>query len=311
MPPVRIAILGATSYIAKGLIAHWTQRHGHHELFLYARSPEQTHCFLKQLGMARAHVFSIEMFGSHQYDTIINCVGIGSPQKLNEQMSAIFRITTSFDELVLDYLGKKPETLYINFSSGAAYGTDFSQPVDEQSKAQFPLNDLKPETFYGIAKLHSEARHRALPKLNIVDLRIFGYFSRYVDLHDTFLLSELVNCLQTKQIFFTNKVNIVRDFTHPDDLVALIESCMQQRQLNDVFDVRSRQPVTKFELLDSFTSRFGLHYEVTASFAPLLVTGTKNCYYSASNKTDKIGFKPEFTSLEGVIAETEAILAGP
>jgi len=56
---------------------------------------------------------------------VINCVGIGDPGKLRNEMSSIFRVTERFDNLVLDYLECHPSALYLNMSSGAAYGQDF------------------------------------------------------------------------------------------------------------------------------------------------------------------------------------------
>jgi len=308
MKPVRVALLGATSHIAKGLIACWTPRKDR-ELLLYARSPERVREFLMQLGKSQAEVFPIDAFGKEKYDVVVNCVGIGSPQKLKENLEDIFRITSCFDVLILDYLAGHPQTLYINMSSGAAYGADFSQPVDEQSQAQFNVNNLKAEEFYGIAKLHAEARHRALPGLNIVDLRIFGYFSRYIDLDEKFLLSEIISCLKNKLTLVTTPVDIWRDYLHPHDLVSLIDACITDCPLNAAYDAYSSKEVSKFEILEFFAATFGLEYEIDKSYQSLAVTGQKSRYYSAGRKAQRIGYVPAFTSIEGIKAETSAIFA--
>ena len=307
MKPIRVALLGATSHIAKGLIACWS-KDPNRELFLYARSPERVLEFLAPFGGGLSEVFHIGLFGNERYDVVINCVGMGSPQKLKENLEHVFSVTAIFDNAVLDYLTLHPETLYVNLSSGAAYGGDFTLPVDELSPARFCLNDLKDEDFYGIAKLHAEARHRALPMLNIVDLRIFGYFSRFIDLNDKFLLSEIIASLKNNQTLVTNPINIWRDFVCPSDLILLIECCIARCPLNAVYDVYSGKEVSKSEILTHFANEYGLKYRIDDSFQALPGTGQKTHYYPVGRRARAIGYLPEFTAIESIKAESEAIL---
>lgn len=308
MNPLRIAILGATSHIAKGLIACWIERHDR-ELLLYARSPEHVQEFIGQLGRStETKVLPIKEYGREQHDVVVNCVGFGNPQRLKDNLADIFTIASKFDDLILAYLAENHQTIYVNLSSGAAYGADFSQPVNEQSQARFNINDLKPEEFYGVAKLHSEARHRALKALSIIDLRIFGYFSRYIDLNEKFLLSEIVTCLKDKKTFITSPVDIWRDYLHPQDLASLIDCCVIHCPMNAVFDAYSNKEVSKFELLNSFVESYGLEYTVDDTFQPQAVTGTKSYYFPTGRRASAVGYAPQVTSLEGIKLEVSAIL---
>jgi len=309
MKSVCVALLGATSHIAKGLITSWAH-HQERELLLYARSPERVWEFLSQLGRFRAEVLPIDAFGNGKCDVVVNCVGIGAPQKLQDNVEDIFRITTAFDDMILDYLATHPQTLYVNLSSGATYGTDFSKPVDEHSPAQFAVNNLKPEEFYGIAKLHAEAKHRALSRLNIVDLRIFGYFSRYIDLNEKFLLSEIITCLKSRRKLATTPVDIWRDYLHPQDLTSLIDACIVHRPLNNAYDAYSGKAASKFEILKFFAEAYGLEYEIDESVQSVAATGQKNYYYPIGRKAQQIGYVPAFTTIEGLKTETAAIFAG-
>lgn len=308
MKTLRIAILGATSHIAKGLIDCWTHKKDR-ELLLYARDLARVREFLDQLGRAtEAKVYSIEEYGSAQHDVVVNCVGIGNPQKLVDNIGKIFSVTVKFDDLILDYLSDNPQAAYINLSSGAAYGADFLRPVDEKSRAIFNINDLKPDEFYGIAKLHSEARHRALKHLNIIDLRIFGYLSRYIDLNEKFLMSEIISCLKNKQTFTTSPIDIWRDYLHPQDLASFIDCCINYCPLNAGFDAYSKQAVSKFELLSFFAKKYGLEYKVDNTFQPQTATGTKQHYYSINHAAECIGYKPLYSSIEGVTLGVSSIL---
>ncbi len=303
----RIAILGATSHIAKGLIYHLGQD-GKYDLCLFERSAHRPDAFLNTIGLgSRFKAKPIEEFGKESYGTVINCVGIGDPGKLSNAGSSIFELTETFDTLALDHLKRSPDTLFINFSSGAVYGTDFTSPVDVRSQATFDINPIDPSAFYGIAKLHSEARHRAMRDLHIVDLRVFGYFSRFIDLESKYLMSEIVSCILHGKEFVTDSEDIVRDFIHPEDLASLVKLCIAKRDLNDAFDVCSLQPVKKVEILEKFSSSYDLKYSMGGNSNFPVAAGRRINYYSTNNLVRNFGYTPRFKSLDSVSQEFIAI----
>ena len=306
----RVAILGATSHIAKGLICKFSLS-ADVELYLFARSPERVRAFLDSTGLHTRSIrlFPLADFASHSYDTVINCIGIGSPAKLQHDLLSVFQITQQFDDLVLGYLKRESATLYVNLSSGAAYGTDFTEPAGETTLARFNANCIDPSEYYGIAKLHCEAKHRSLIHYNIVDLRVFGYFSRFIDLGERFLLSEIVSCVKSGAELVTGPLDIWRDFVNPEDLVALIRCLMKQERINDVFDVYSAAPVGKFQIIDHFAGTGSLKYRVEGGYSSLNVTGAKSRYFSENRRAESVGYRPGLTSLQGIEQEVGAILA--
>lgn len=305
---MKIAILGATSHIAKGLINNLGHG-GEYDLRLFARSPERAGNFLAAVGLSdRFQARTFDEFDRGSYDAIINCVGFGDPGKLKDAASEIFRVTETFDNLVLGHLERHPESIYINFSSGAVHGTDFASPADENSRAVFEINPMDPSAYYGIAKLHSEAKHRAMKDFRIVDLRIFGYFSRFIDLDAKYMMSEILTCILRGKEFVTGPDDIVRDYIHPEDLSSLVKLCIDKRDLNDTFDVCSMCPARKTEILEKYSSLYGLRYTVRAQHAALSATGKKMNYYSINDKVRRIGFEPRFTSLDSVVQGTKHIL---
>jgi nucleoside-diphosphate-sugar epimerase len=114
---------------------------------------------------------------NQKYDIIINFVGIGDPEKAQKMGSDIFKITEKYDDMVLEYLKLHKETKYFFLSSGAVYGGNYQKPVDENTVATIDINNLKSTDWYTLAKLHAEAKHRALFNFSIVDVRVFNYFS--------------------------------------------------------------------------------------------------------------------------------------
>lgn len=308
MKAKKIAILGATGHIAKSLINELCHT-DRYELCLFCRSSNSLNTFLGVIpytNMISAKKFS--ELGHEEYDIIINCMGIGDPGKLKNAGAQIFRLTEKFDNMILDYLEEHPESLYINFSSGAVYGTKFNMPVNESTYTELDVNHIAPSDFYSIAKLNAEAKHRAMEDFNIVDLRVFGYFSRFINLNAQYFMSEVISCVKDDKVLVTGKGNMVRDYIHPSDLVSLIEKCMVAKSLNDVFDVYSLKPVTKFEILEYFAKQYGLKYSIKDNMQISAATGIKEYYYSVYKKAEEIGYLPQFTSMDSIIEEVKLIL---
>lgn len=300
-----IALLGATSHIAKGIIYNFVKDGRANELALFARSAEKVKGFLSEIKCNDAvSVFTFDEFSKGQYSSIINCVGFGNPSKLSSAGNQIFEVTEKFDNLAIEYIKNYPETLYVNFSSGAVYG-DFAEPAREDSCLKLFPNKISPDQFYGIAKLYSEVKHRSYSNLKIVDLRIFGYFSRFIDLEAGFLLSDVARCIHNKTALQTTKVDIIRDYVHPEDLYELVHICISQNKINCAIDVMSKQPVSKIELLEVFSRNFQLKYQISDDDSQASPTGIKNNYFSESVTATALGFYPRYSSIDGVIDEMQ------
>jgi nucleoside-diphosphate-sugar epimerase len=301
----KIAIFGATGHIAKGLIYHFYKKKDVYELFLFARSHTKLEKFLFELGITgQISIHGFEDFENYQYDAIINGIGFGSPQKLKESFSEVFFLTEKFDNIILEYLKKNQEVLYINFSSGAVYGQTFQKAAEKDTCNSISVNQICPKDYYAIAKLNSETKHRALEHYNIVDLRIFSYFSRFIDLNIRYLVNDMINSIKEKKVFFTTRESIVRDFVHPEDLFFLIENCLSQDKINDVFDVYSLKPVSKLDLLQEFN----LKYEIKDDVDIINVTGIKNFYYSTNKRAEMLGYRPRYKSIEVIKSEARCFL---
>lgn len=306
----KVAILGAMGHIGKSLIHQFSLKN-EFEVSLFSRSKDSIDSFLYTFISPEAvhlfHTDTNENFIARTYDAVINCTGIGNPAIFKNDPRQIFEVTEKFDELVISNLKQNPDTLYINLSSGAVYGKGIESGALSDTQSLIDINDLKPSDYYGIAKINSEAKHRALSNFNIVDLRIFSFFSRFIDLESTFLIADIIKSIKNKQTFLTNSDNIVRDFTCPSDLYDLIKLLIDKKQINDVFDVYSIKPILKFELLDFFKEKYGLHYQINETSNNQSPTGNKNNYYSKFDKASKIGFMPKFSSLTGIEVEMKYI----
>jgi len=305
-----IAILGANSHIAKGLIDNFFKLK-EFELNFFTRSKDKLLNFVNSLnnGINNYKIFEgYESFNEMQYDCIINCVGIGTVNKLEEEYHRWFTVTEEFDNKCINYLRDNPETLYISFSSGVVYGNNFTEPFTEDSIRKLNVNEIKFQDYYSIARLNAEVKHRSFEQLKIVDLRIFNYFSRYIDLTDNYFITDVINSIKNKKILKTNEVNIVRDYVSPDDLFNAILLCIDKKNLNCAFDITSSASVSKEEILEAFVEKFDLQYEKVSDEKIKSGTGSKSIYYSINRNSKKLGYKPVLTSLQNLVNETKYIL---
>ena len=305
----RIAILGASSRVAGDLIL-WLARQPGTALLLFVRRPQQMLDWLDQNGIAgQAEVGSYQDFGEGgEYFAVINFVGVGDPAKALSMGAEILDLTHRFDSLALDYVQHHPRCRYLFTSSGAAYGSRFESPVDEDSQAAFAINALASDAWYGMAKAHAECRHRAHPGLPIMDIRIFNYISQTQDLSARFLVTDAIRAIRDRTVLQTSAARTMRDYLHASDFCALVDAVLAAPPSNDVIDCYSKAPIEKTELLQALQAAFGLRYTVLPEQAGVNATGHKPCYYSLNRRAGRFGYAPGFSSLDGVLDATAALL---
>ncbi|NBV28680.1 NAD-dependent epimerase/dehydratase family protein, partial [bacterium] len=250
-------------------------------------------------------------FSSDQhFDAILNFVGVGNPAQAAAMGAAIFDVTLTYDEMALDYLRQHPICKYIFLSSGAAYGSSFDKPVDENTRAVIAINKLQPQDWYGVAKLHAECRHRSLPHLPIVDIRVFNYFSHTQDMEARFLITDILRAIRYKTVLKTSSDYIVRDFIHPTDFYSLVNSILCSPATNAVVDAYSKAPIDKPTMLKMMQDKFGLRFEITNNTTNVNATGDKANYYSLNKHAENFGYQPVMSSTVGLLLECEATLLG-
>lgn len=305
---MKIAILGATGYIGKSLTSEFIKEKN--SLFLFSRSKKRTRVSIASIKAEKSmyKVCTYQDFHKYTYDIIINCTGaINTTQsKVNE--IEIFSVTEEIDNMVIFYLRNHKKALYINMSSGAVYGENGTKRVTKNTKTSIDVNNIKTTDYYSIAKINSEAKHRSLKEYNIVDIRVFSFFSRFVNLKAKYLMSEIVDSIVYSRVFKTNQSDVTRDYIGQKDLYELVKVVYKQKRINSAFDVYSLAPISKFKLLDSLSKKFKLNFEIVENLIRDSATGNKKRYYSLNKKADSIGYMPIHTSLSVIETELRYIL---
>ena len=305
-----IAVMGGSSHIAKNLIVRFAASR-EHRLTLFCRKREPVEEFLRRYAPA-GDVAVVEGYGdflSRHFDAIIDCVGAGAPGTAGFSPVNWFDTLQRFDDLALGYLGKaNPHAKLISFSSGAVYGARTPGPFGDGSLYQVAVNAPELGDFYAVSRLYAESKHRVHKDLNIADLRIFAFYSRFVRLDAGYFMSDLLRALRGGTELVTTGHDMIRDYIAPDDLCDLVRFCLGLERVNGAFDVRSLAPAGKFEILEAFKERFGLRWRFSDAGVAASPNGDKSVSCSQSTALDKLGFHPRFTALEGLIRETERSL---
>ncbi|MCV0399658.1 MAG: NAD(P)-dependent oxidoreductase [Nitrosarchaeum sp.] len=300
-----IAIFGATGHIAKNLIYEFS-KHTKHKLFLFSRDKTKVKKFVAAMCIDKNINYNdYENIHLGSFDVIINCVGISNPLEITKHGKEILILSEKYDEIIIEYIKKNTACQYLNFSSGVIYG-DFSQPVSDESFSNISLNDSS--NAYTLAKIRSETKHRLLSSFNIIDIRMFSFFSRFIDLNTSFFISEIITSINNNKEFLTNTQNFFRDFIHPDDLFQLICLCIEKPKSNFALDAYSKSPISKYDILKEFNNHFNLKYFFNDDLKIKQPTGFKEKYYSVSRKAKNIGYLPTYSSLETILSESQFLI---
>lgn len=295
---MKIAILGASGHLAR--CAFWAfAQDRESEFFLFSRSKDRLEQLYSNSAQTRKTCFNgYQMFPLFDYDLIFN--GIGSWDSQDQESNRIFQVTEFYDNLIMDYQSAHPESVSVHISSGAAYANDFQQPVDHDTRTAIAINQVTVGDFYSAAKINSEIKHRAFSELNIIDIRLFGFFSRYMSLEYPYLLSALIRSVKENRVFTVVADEFWRDYIHMDDFSVLLHS-IANHKINTAIDVRSKAPISKTELIQLFVKKYNLQVEINSNRA-VSKTGIKPYYYS---KQQNDIYVPRYTSLEAVEHELD------
>lgn len=299
---MRIAIIGATSRIASDFIKIAINELDL-EIDLYSRKSLR---YKYKNTKLKNKIYSYKDFINTKikYNAILNFIGLGNPKSIQLAGSKIIEINNQFDDLVINYLKKNPKCCYVYISSGAVHGTLFENPINDNAKSIFPVNQLENENWYGIAKFISEIKHRMMKDLFIVDIRIYNYFSSSYDINDRFLITDIIRSINNRVTLRVSNENIKRDFIGPNEIFQLISKIIKSKKQNVAIDCYSRSPVNKFNILNEFKKKFNLEYSIENNNNIVESTGKKLNYYSISKKANKIfGYKPKNTSIEILVNE--------
>ncbi len=306
---MNIAVMGGSSHIAKNLIVRFAAL-PECRLTLFCREPAPVAEFVRRYapGGEVETVVGYGDFMTRKFDAIVNCVGAGTPGDPGFSPRNWFDTLQKFDDLALDHLKRSAgRTTLIGFSSGAVYGSRTPGPFSGGSTVTLPVNFPTTGDFYTISRLYAEAKHRMYRDLRIVDLRVFAFYSRFIDVDSGYFMSDVLKALLDGSELETTPADMVRDYISPDDLFDAVRFCIGLEDANRAFDLRSSAPAGKFEILERFKERFGLRWRFGGAAAS--PNGERRMYCSDDPGLEQAGLPPRFSALDALTAETEKRLS--
>lgn len=302
---MRIAILGATSQLAKDFIIELRDNHA---LMLFSRKPKEVDEFMQKAGLRDYLSFPYHVLPDTQWyvDAVINFVGAGDPTKIAAMGADIFSVTYKFDEQAIRFL-RRPNTKYVFISSGAVYGDNFDvDAATPQTKVIFPSSPT-PQHYYGLAKHQAEVRHRTLRDKHIVDVRVFNYISGTQPIDLRFMVMDMIRAVKNNEPMQTNTMNPARDYIGPVDLAQLIMRVLCSPGCNGTVDCYTRSAINKDNLVMYMQREYGMKFEVTD---PTFVspTGLKPFYYSLDRTAEQFGYRPFYDSWGNIKRAADTLL---
>lgn len=330
MPKLRIAIWGATGHVGQALL-HTAIARGHtvtgyvrdiqkaagllpagsyapFSAFPFAAPPWPWEAAATtgetgtvQQGMpSQAAIISSNGKDLPDFDLLVNAIAAEPVAD-----SALFETLERWDWLLIDYAKAHPACCCASISSGAVYGEGFEEPATAGTAFTLQPNQVPPGRRYGLIKLLCEQRHRAFTELSLVDLRLFAFFTRYMDFSQPFFMSDVVRAVQAGHPLVTQPTDFARDFIHPADILQLLLLCVDNHR-NACFDLYSTAPIKKSEILELFARRYGLQVQSGGAWTSL--TGAKARYYSEDRAAAALGYAPRYSAWQVLEGEMDAIL---
>jgi len=188
-------------------------------------------------------------------DTVIH---LGSKTKKELDWNEYYENNVKGTLNVLEYCVKK-NIKKIIFVSSYIYGKPKYYPIDEQ-------HPILPHNLYTKSKFLAEELCRTYSekyKLNVIILRPFNIFGR--TMQKKYLISNLIESINTKEIVTITNRNSKRDFLHIDDFIDIIIKIKDYDFKFEIFNVGSGISYSFNEIIEiiekTTSKKLNLRYE--------------------------------------------------
>ena len=290
-------IIGANGQIAKSIINELPKSEF---LFLLTSNKVKLLKFLKEIKKNNNYTIIESDYEKIIFpdgiSSIINCTGFGDPTFHKSKDFFLKDLGTNIDNQILNFLEKNNNLHYFFLSTGGIYDSKKNYiNARNNRKLKLNLDNLAENNYYILKKITQELLHKSLKHLNIVNLRVFGFISEFINFNSNFFLATVFKSYLSKKKFLTNERNFLRDLISVKDLIKFI-NILEKKKINDTFDIFSSKPVTKKEILKFFENKglsLSLNLEKIQNLRkPKLISNCK--------KAKLMGFVSNKSSIENI-----------
>lgn len=275
-------------------------------------------------GDIRNSTYMEMLFDYHNIDVVIHLAAITSLPECESNPHECFDVNVGGTASVLNAARKKGLHVIVA-STSAIY------ECNDKEEAPFKEDiEVKPRLFYPLSKKLMEEVIKSYIKnydMNITTLRFFNVFGPRQDIHRQSppLINYIVREIkQGRPLTFYSSSGQPRDYIHVDDVVSLIEKCLERTD-RQIFNVCSNTLTTvkdiigyaekafgkfeyKFEQPKQFWSGYSELYKGVNSLQDFVVENEVNKFsLGSTDKTKKILEWYPNTNIESLMIETMRI----
>lgn len=180
-------------------------------------------------------------------------------------------------------------------SSSSVYGKNIKSPFKEVDPVDHPIS------IYAASKKANEVlahSHHHLYGIETAGMRFFTVYGEY-GRPDMALFKFTKNILLDKPIDVYNKGQMMRDFTHVDDIVAGILGILNKKDLKyEIYNLGGDNPVRLMDFIGFIEKKLGKKAKI--DFLPLQQGDVVSTIADVSKAKEHFGFKPRMGAEQGV-----------
>jgi len=185
---------------------------------------------------------------------------------------------------------------FIYLSSAAVYGDPIKLPVSEE-------HPLSPKSPYGLSKLLGEEvvkLYYRMYGLEYIILRLFNVYGprQFLNPYSGVITKFIDRVSKGLPPIIYGDGTQTRDFIHVLDVCRVIQSCINTRKVNEVYNIGSGKPLSINELANIIIRISGL--ELRPIYESLRPGDIRHSYADISKAVKYLDFKPLISIEEGI-----------
>ncbi len=232
--------------------------------------------------------FNLNKLYKYKFTHIINCHGIIDHKSDYKKLYFNHYI---FLEKLLKSINKSKLKKIIHIGSADEFEIENTSPIYEDNSMKGNRNN------YAKAKFETRKLFKEYARTNNLNYIIFNIFNCYGYFQKPpRLISEIINSINKKTIFYVNNPHVKRDFLFIDDFLSLLEISLKNNKLdNDHYNIGYGKPTKIIDLLKYLSFNFNFTYRIGK-------TNKKNedFYPSIKKISSKLNWSPKINIYSGI-----------
>ncbi|MBS4166018.1 UDP-glucuronate 4-epimerase 4 [Neochlamydia sp. AcF65] len=238
--------------------------------------------------------FLYELIAHHQISHLVHLAAQAGVRYSLENPQAYVKANIEGFLNVLETCRQFPGLQLVYASSSSVYGLNQKIPFSIEDRTDHQAS------LYGVTKKANElmaSTYYHLYQIPITGLRFFTVYGPW-GRPDMAYFQFTKSILEGKPIHIFNHGKMRRDFTYIDDIVQGIESSIDRKGKNEIFNLGNHQPVDLLKMVEIIEESIGKKAEKI--FVPMQPGDVLETYADIQVSQQILGFLPKTTLEEGI-----------